>query len=70
MLHHGCLTYADCDNLDYVCEEGGYCDEVYLVLEKRKPIEIHGQSVPARKVRALADRFGVFTSPDSCGEGE
>lgn len=70
MLDHSCIFDGECEELDYICEEkGGYCDEVVLVLDPEEKVKLEvpcGKKErcktvpPARQVRALGDRRGVY----------
>jgi hypothetical protein len=64
--YHGCLLYADCGSLAYVCENGGYCDQMSVVWEPAGQMEYRGEMYDVGQIRALADRFGVFSQRE-CG---
>ena len=72
---HGCLVNADCLELDYICEKGGYCDQVSILARTTgktvdAPEDEYGvwpkawtAPMPELQAEAVADRFGLHGPP-------
>ncbi len=59
MLFHGCLMYADCRALEYICQED-YCDEIVVTTTPSEDFVVGNKTYKAHQITALADRMGTF----------